>query len=35
MNVTLVTTAQSADHGRELLKQFGWPFRDDTKKDGK
>jgi large subunit ribosomal protein L5 len=35
MNVTLVTTAKNADHGRELLKQFGWPFRDDTKKDGK
>jgi large subunit ribosomal protein L5 len=35
MNVTLVTTAQNPDHGRELLKQFGWPFRDDTKKDGK
>jgi large subunit ribosomal protein L5 len=34
MNVTMVTSAKSPDHGRELLKQFGWPFRDDTKKDG-
>ena len=33
MNVTLVTTAKSPDHGRELLKQFGFPFRDDSKKD--
>ncbi len=35
MNITMVTTAKSADHGRELLKQFGFPFRDDAKKDGK
>ena len=27
MNVTLVTTASSADEGRELLKLFGIPFR--------
>ena len=33
MNITVVTTADSADEGRELLKQFGMPFRDDTKKD--
>ena len=33
MNITVCTTAQSADHGRELLKQFGMPFRDDSKKD--
>ncbi len=28
MNITMVTTAGSADEGRELLKQFGFPFRD-------
>jgi large subunit ribosomal protein L5 len=33
MNITMVTTARSVEHGRELLKQFGMPFRDDTKKD--
>lgn len=33
MNLTLCTTAGSAERGRELLKQFGFPFRDDTKKD--
>ncbi len=33
MNITLVTTARAVEHGRELLKQFGMPFRDDTKKD--
>lgn len=33
MNITVCTTAESADHGRELLKQFGMPFRDDSKKD--
>jgi large subunit ribosomal protein L5 len=31
MNVTLVTTAERPDHGRELLKQFGFPFRTDAK----
>jgi large subunit ribosomal protein L5 len=30
MNITIVTTATSADHGRELLRQFGMPFRDST-----
>jgi len=35
MNVTLVTTAENPEHGRELLKQFGWPFREDVKKEGK
>jgi large subunit ribosomal protein L5 len=29
MNITMVTSAGSADRGRELLKQFGFPFRDD------
>ena len=27
------TTAKNPDEGRELLKQFGMPFRDDTKKE--
>ncbi len=27
MNITMVTTAKSPDEGRELLKQFGFPFR--------
>src|SRR3954464_13364766 len=31
MNITMVTTAQKADEGRELLKQFGFPFRTDEK----
>jgi large subunit ribosomal protein L5 len=34
MNITLVTTAGSADEGRELLKQFGMPFREEEKKQG-
>jgi ribosomal protein L5 len=33
MNITVCTTARDADHGRELLKQFGMPFRDETNKD--
>ena len=28
MNVTLVTTAKNDEEGRELLKQFGMPFRN-------
>jgi large subunit ribosomal protein L5 len=32
MNITMVTTAPSADQGRELLKQFGFPFREPTEK---
>jgi large subunit ribosomal protein L5 len=32
MNITMVTSAGSADEGRELLKGFGFPFRDDSKK---
>ena len=35
MNVTMVTTAASIDEGRELLKGFGFPFREDAKKEGK
>jgi large subunit ribosomal protein L5 len=31
MNITMVTTAESPDAGRELLKQFGFPFRDPSK----
>ena len=30
MNITMVTTAKSPDHGRELLKQFGFPFREEV-----
>jgi large subunit ribosomal protein L5 len=33
MNITMVTTARTADEGRELLKGFGFPFRDTSKKD--
>ena len=35
MNVTMVTTAPSPEQGRELLKQFGFPFREGGGKDGK
>jgi large subunit ribosomal protein L5 len=31
MNITMVTTAAKPDEGRELLKQFGFPFRTDEK----
>jgi large subunit ribosomal protein L5 len=31
MNVTMVMTAQNPAEGRELLKQFGFPFRTDEK----
>jgi large subunit ribosomal protein L5 len=31
MNITMVTSAPNADQGRELLKQFGFPFRTDEK----
>jgi large subunit ribosomal protein L5 len=34
MNITMVTTAGSAEEGRELLKQFGFPFRTDEKEAG-
>jgi large subunit ribosomal protein L5 len=33
MNVTIVTTAKNPDQGRELLKQFGFPFRETAKLD--
>ena len=32
MNITMVTTAPTPDEGRELLKQFGFPFRDPNEK---
>jgi large subunit ribosomal protein L5 len=28
MNITLVTTAKTDEEGRELLRQFGMPFRN-------
>src|ERR1700722_3086169 len=31
MNITMVTTAPNAEQGRELLRQFGFPFRTDEK----
>src|ERR1044071_6547827 len=31
MNITMCTTARNADQGRELLRQFGFPFRTDAK----
>lgn len=33
MNITMVTTARNIEHGRELLKQFGMPFREEGKQD--
>lgn len=33
MNITIATNAGSPERGRELLKQFGFPFRDESKKD--
>lgn len=33
MNITICSTAGTPAKGRELLKQFGFPFRDDSKKD--
>ena len=31
MNITMVTTADTPDEGRELLRAFGFPFRTDAK----
>ena len=31
MNITMVTTAENPDQGRELLRQFGMPFRETSK----
>jgi len=33
MNITMVTTAPDPDQGRELLRQFGFPFRTDEKSE--
>jgi large subunit ribosomal protein L5 len=30
MEITIVTTAENDDHGRELLRKFGMPFRKDN-----
>jgi large subunit ribosomal protein L5 len=35
MNITMVTTANSVDEGRELLKGFGFPFREQETKEKK
>src|SRR4051794_41076955 len=35
MNITMVTTAQKAEEGQELLKGFGFPFRVDEKSEGR
>lgn len=35
MNITMVTSAPNPEQGRELLKGFGFPFREDGKKEGK
>ena len=32
MNITMVTTAKKPEEGRELLKQFGFPFREEEAK---
>ena len=31
MNITVVTSADKVDEGRELLRQFGFPFRAEAK----
>ena len=36
MNITMVTTARKPEEGRELLKQFGFPFRGENEgKEGR
>jgi large subunit ribosomal protein L5 len=35
MNITIVTTAKDPNEGRELLKQFGMPFRETSKIEGR
>jgi large subunit ribosomal protein L5 len=35
MNITMVTTAVDPDHGRELLRQFGFPFREKSQLEGR
>ena len=33
MNIVFVTTAEDNDEGRELLRAFGMPFKEDSKKE--
>jgi len=33
MNITMVTTGAKPDQGRELLRLFGFPFRDTSKQE--
>jgi|TARA_B110000495_G_scaffold32167_1_gene24919 large subunit ribosomal protein L5 len=33
MNIVFVTSTQSDEEGRELLRMFGLPFKDSSKKD--
>jgi large subunit ribosomal protein L5 len=33
MNITMVTTADTPDESRELLRAFGFPFRSEAKQD--
>jgi large subunit ribosomal protein L5 len=35
MNITMVTTADTVEEGRELLKGFGFPFREEATKGSK
>jgi large subunit ribosomal protein L5 len=35
MNITICSTARNPDEGRELLKQFGFPFRTEEKEGSK
>jgi large subunit ribosomal protein L5 len=35
MNITMVTTAKNPEEGRELLKGFGFPFREKEGKEGR
>jgi len=34
MDITIVTTANSDDHARELLSAFGMPFRQPGQRAG-
>ena len=33
MNIVFVTTAENNDEGRELLRAFGMPFKEDSRQD--
>jgi large subunit ribosomal protein L5 len=35
MNITIVTTAKDPNEGRELLRHFGFPFRETSKIEGR